>query len=100
MYSSQKSALRHKAKLLKTDTLLRSSKQWIAASKFDNDLISAIIHANGGVSYINAARALMSDDELEKIEPNLEKYYNDANIQLEKSIRRLRGVLNYVQTKN
>lgn len=94
IYSSQKSAVSHKAKILKVDSLLRASKQWIAASKSDKDLINKIIHANGGVSYINAARALMSDEELELIEPNLEQYSVNANYQLEECVRGLRSALN------
>ena len=93
IYSSEKSAVKHKSKLLKVDSLLRASKQWIAASKKDKDIVNKVIHSSGGISYLNAANALMSHEELLSIDADIEKNTIEANYQFNECVRHLRNVL-------
>jgi hypothetical protein len=70
-YFSRKYAISYHAKQLKVKNLLRAALQWHSASTFGNDVILQAIHASKGDAFLNAARLLMSDNDIEEFHPHL-----------------------------
>ena len=66
---SKHGALQNKAKQLKIKDLLRASSQWNTAARERTaaDPVQALVHATSALSFLQAARAIMSDEEIEEI---------------------------------
>lgn len=62
-------ALQNKAKHLKVKDFLRASNQWSIAAResMKKDSVQALVHASSALSYLQASRALMSDEEIDAI---------------------------------
>lgn len=78
---SRHSALKHTAKLTRTDSLLRSSAQLLQASKEETDPILSFSHSSKSSAFLSAARAQMGDEEIESFYPNLQKLIKKVQVQ-------------------
>jgi hypothetical protein len=56
---------RQAAKELRVRDFLRAARQWMAAAKADSDVVAALLHAAYADAYVNAARALLPDADIE-----------------------------------
>ena len=77
--NSMRGNVGQKAKDLRVKTFLKAADQWKLASMNDTDPIIALTHASFATAYMNAARVLMSDNELQifinaPIEPIVKSY--------------------------
>jgi hypothetical protein len=45
--------------------LVRAAKQWLDASTRDSNLLASLLHVSHGSAYLNAARSIMSDEDIE-----------------------------------
>ena len=92
--TSKFSYISHKAKHLRVQSLLQASNQWLEASKEDDNCVSALLHASSARAYLNAARSLMPDEELnyihegyfpfiEKVEKTVSKCVRSLQIKIE-----------------
>ena len=69
---TRSSALKHAAKITRTDSLLRSSAQWLQASKNIYDPILSLIHVSKSSAFLSAARTQMGDEDIENFYPSLQ----------------------------
>ena len=68
---TRSSAIKHTAKITKTDALVRSSVQWNMASKAEKDPVIAFEQASTACALLDAARTIMSDEDIEIFFPKL-----------------------------
>jgi len=74
LYSSRTSAVNHKARILRVKDLLRASIQWHSAAKQDTNIVEALLHSSRSVAYLEAARVLMSDEDIEEFHEDISSF--------------------------
>lgn len=93
LYSAQKSAVSHKAKEYKVTTLLRASAQWAEAARKDKDPILALLHSSSSLAYLDSARTIMGDDDIDLLHENIDEYVEQVEGLRDKCVRKMRVIL-------
>jgi hypothetical protein len=93
LYSSQKSAVSHKAKEYKVSALLRSSAQWAEAARKDKDPILALLHSSTSLAYLDSARSIMGDEEIDVIHEDIDTFVKEVEEFRDKCVRKMRIIL-------
>jgi hypothetical protein len=96
-YSTKKSAISHKFKILKVRGILKSADQWLRASiEEKNDLnkskemaLRRAMHANTASAYLSVARYLMCDKEINEIVDNFNDFKNIVEYEKINSLKNL-----------
>ena len=87
---SRQSALKHTAKITRTDAFIRSSAQWLQSSKQEKDPILSLIHISKSSAFLFAARAQMGDEDIEIFYPSLQKLIKNISKQEKNSATTLK----------
>ena len=93
LYSAKTSAVSHKAKVLRVKDLLRASLQWYTASKKDIDELDSLAHSSRSSAYLEAARAIMSDEEISSFYNNIDVFAKRVAELNDRCVHRARAVL-------
>lgn len=99
-YTSKFSYISHKAKHLRVKNLLQASNQWFQASKEDKDEVSSLIHSSSAKAYLNAARSLMPDEEINYIHEGYFPFIEKVEKTLSKCVRSIRSKLEREKTND
>lgn len=92
-YFSRKYAITYQAKKLKVQNLLRAAIQWNSAATLGNDVVLSAVHASKGDAFLNAARLLMSDNDIEEFHPHLKSLISSIEQRQRTSILNLQKSL-------
>jgi hypothetical protein len=92
-YSAKKSAVSHKAKEFKVLALLRASSQWEDSARKDKDPILALLHSSASVAYLDAARTIMGDEDIDVLFDDIDGYVDQVEKLRDKCVRKMRAIL-------
>jgi hypothetical protein len=63
--TTRKDIVKNNSNATNVTGLVRASKQWLEASTNGSNPLASLLHVSYGAAYLNAARSIMSDEDIE-----------------------------------